>query len=599
MRPHFGFGAKPRKRNGLSRTLNPAPSAQNFKEMGSATANPGLLSSSSSNVPTVLKSSLTDINGTTFQESPSQFKFKYKYKYPNSKKRKTSDPGFDDLHMQAKALPGEQYRGGAGMRVPPYKKMRNDDPPPIEPRSVPGDQYLEDASINSDVKRENDVKEKESDLTTKAHESIVNTAFWTNMANSIFITLRATGIFSYLAPAELEVVDRMHNTFIYLSKLSGVAAAVSYSIKHAQSVIKTDFDMSVWDKAYENANDFLSRVKEIIEKKEIPIDKGPILKELGRLEEAENSMNEEVKRVQFTSPKGVGEQPGESSIPEANTEAVPAGISVGPKDISNEGEEPEQAYKGEEQKAIQGDPNRLDPITPATGSRQTSATANSLVSVKKLKAAAERAAKIYGIEAVHGNARERANMGKGALDTYEFQGPYDYPVYPGGRPDDTLTMMGAWRTNGGNDSSLWYSKRTAKGANAKRNKYFKWSAKGGGRWRKLSKDDMVNVIQKGQQSDNRFYGTRTNLKFAEFQRRRDQSVKLAEKGNTLVVNANHGYGSHGRDKYKDRNKVGVYTEKDVPPVSSIGEREQGFVEGSGNNTVGEPKKTMSEMMDEL
>jgi hypothetical protein len=130
---------------------------------------------------------------------------------------------------------------------------------------------------------------------------------------------------------------------------------------------------------------------------------------------------------------------------------------------------------------------------------------------------ATQTAKELGPEAVHGNARERANMGKGALDSYSFNGPYDYPIYPGGRADDTLTLMGAWRTTrGGNGSSLWYSKKTAKGADAKRNKYYKWSTKNGGNWRKLTKDEMVNVFQKrtGGEGGN-FYGVPAGARFAD------------------------------------------------------------------------------------
>jgi len=181
-------------------------------------------------------------------------------------------------------------------------------------------------------------------------------------------------------------------------------------------------------------------------------------------------------------------------------------------------------------------------------------------------------------------------MGKGALDTYEFQGPYDYPIYPGGRPDDSLTMMGAWRTDGGHDSSLWYSKKTAKGADARRNKYWKWSMKGGGRWRKMTKDEMVNVFQKGGNSDNRFYGTRAGLKFTDFQRQtlsnRDRDVALARIGNARVVNSEHGDFSRGRNKYVDANKVGIAKPGDAPPAATIGNLPQGPKDGPDNQEVG-------------
>ena len=206
------------------------------------------------------------------------------------------------------------------------------------------------------------------------------------------------------------------------------------------------------------------------------------------------------------------------------------------------------------------DTDRTDPITPATGSKQTSETANSLASVPQLRQMAKDTTAKLGPEAVHGNARERANMGKGALDSYSFAGPYDYPVYPGGREDDTLTLMGAWRTTrGGNGSSLWYSKKTAKGANAKRNKYYKWSTKGGGNWRKLTKDEMVNVFQKrtGAEGGN-FYGVPAGSRFkdliAQQIAEKDKDIALGRTGAQIQQNRKMGYiGGQPKKKRKVMN----------------------------------------------
>ena len=206
------------------------------------------------------------------------------------------------------------------------------------------------------------------------------------------------------------------------------------------------------------------------------------------------------------------------------------------------------------------DTDRTDPITPATGSKQTSETANSLASVPQLRQMAKDTTAKLGPEAVHGNARERANMGKGALDSYSFAGPYDYPVYPGGREDDTLTLMGAWRTTrGGNGSSLWYSKKTAKGANAKRNKYYKWSTKGGGNWRKLTKDEMVNVFQKrtGAEGGN-FYGVPAGSRFKDLIAKqiaeKDKDMALGRTGAQIQQNRKMGYvGGQPKKKRKIMN----------------------------------------------
>ena len=182
-------------------------------------------------------------------------------------------------------------------------------------------------------------------------------------------------------------------------------------------------------------------------------------------------------------------------------EAVNAGITPLPK--------PEEHRRGEgeyqpppygdgsnfAEKAREGDSDRLDPITPASGSKQTPATANSIVSATQL----EEAAKKQKPEKVLGNAEERANMGKGAFSGYEFAGPYDYPTYPSGRRDTHLTAMGGWRSKTGEHSaSLWSSKINARGQPAKREKFYKWSTKGGGNWNKLSSNNAMRIMTKNQ-----------------------------------------------------------------------------------------------------
>lgn len=539
-----------------------------LKALASSSANPGSIPNQNppgsagavTSTPQEMRTNLSDINGTTMQNHPQ--KYKYKYKYPSIENHKRKREGGDDY--------------------PVDKKLRFQDEeermPGIEPRSVPGDQYAEGASVNTEaVKKRADeltqnykkaqTKAKEKSAITKNEEEQWETAKGLGRAKGVLKTLDMLGASKLIPPGYREVYDVVKSAIDEMTSQHTMLALTTTAFKTAEEKARewTTY-VTGWDpdvrKAYDEMISYFDYIDRTIPKRN----------------EAPGST--------VVSPKGMGGGPGESNVPEANVTSVDSGITAGPRDTTTQGEEPLQAYGGEEQKASGGDPNRLNPITPATGSRQTSATANSLISVKKLKAAAERTTREQGPEAVHGNARERANMGKGALDTYEFQGPYDYPIYPGGRPDDTLTMMGAWRTDGGNDSSLWYSKKTAKGANAKRNKYFKWTAKGGGRWRKLSKDDMVNVIQKGGQSDNRFYGTRTNLKFAEFQRNRDRNVALARIGNAKVVESEHGDFSRGRNKYVGANKVGVPTETDVPDSYSIGEEVQEPKEGPGQNKIG-------------
>jgi hypothetical protein len=563
-----------------------------LKALASSTANPGSVPNQNppgsagavTSSPQEMRNNLSDINGTTMQNHPQ--KYKYKYKYPGIKNNKRKREGGDGYPVDKKLRFQDESES-------------DEDMPDIEPRSVPGDQYAQGASVNMDVaKTKKTTKKKKPQKPTKQvieHGKQANSEaqYWTGVATTVFEGVKALGGEKLLPP-------HLQTTFQALGTVLNTLTADFTKAKIADYAgdLTLDEKMRKYG-ADKKIRELEAKTHEIIENIELPDVKKALGSAYEKVKNAVESVSSFAANVDnqvfhapaagkgIVQPTGMGQGPGESYVPEANVISENASVSAGPRDISTQGEEPLQAYGGEEQKAMSGgDPNRTDPITPATGSRQTSATANSLVSVKQLKAAAERTVREKGPEAVHGNARERANMGQGALDTYEFQGPYDYPVYPGGRPDDSLTMMGAWRTNGGNDSSLWYSKKTAKGANAKRNKYFKWSTKGGGRWRKLSKDDMVNVIQKGGQSDNRFYGTRTNLKFMEFQRNRDRNVALARAGNALVVNSEHSDFSRGRNKYIGANKVGIPTSSDVPSTRQTGKLQQNTTEGPSEKPVG-------------
>lgn len=216
------------------------------------------------------------------------------------------------------------------------------------------------------------------------------------------------------------------------------------------------------------------------------------------------------------------------------------------------------------EKAQGPDTNRTDPITPATGSKQTTDTANSIVGPEILKQMTEKKVSHEGPEAVYGNARERANMGKGAASGYEFRGPFDYPTYPGGRADDSLTAMGAWRTKGGNQSSLWYSKLTSKGKEAKRNKYFKWSTKGGpgGNWRKLTKEDMMNVFTKpGRAEGGNFTGVVAGARFKDMIHsqlaNKEKDIALGKIGAAKTEAAKMGWvDGQGDSARKKRRKLG-------------------------------------------
>lgn len=609
MIPFKGYNRK-RKRPLLRVSRISSTSSADVKSVGSALANPG----SEPKIAEPAKVDPPTISGVTEPPPPSTSssesqnykkekvskKYKYKYKYPSSKH---NSEGVDPYHMQQKALPGEQYRGGAAMRQPPYKKAR------IEQISVPGDQYKIGSGIN--MKPANDwedqFNEDEKGLegsTKKPIKPTIDPESYSGRLQQLgeFIESAShnlqmmgapeyyTGKLNFWATKvkNIDTYIQSMNTFYQNGQIPSVAT-LNFQKEKLDNLITQDMlnseSLGEGDKGFlEGLKDSLSNIKNWYTVEQPNINKGlfnPYFSKGGHL--------------------GTGEP-----IAPPNTEASKVKTDSAMSDneikkmektvVSQEGIEPSQAYQddGNEKAQSGGDPNRLDPITPATGSRQTSATANSIVSVKQLKQAAENTVARYGPKAVHGNARERANMGKGALDTYEFQGPYDYPIYPGGRPDDSLTLMGAWRTNGGNDSSLWYSRKTSKGADSKRNKYWKYSMKNGGGWRKMTKDEMVNVFQKGGQNDNRFYGTRTGIKFKDFVgktlRHKDNNALLGKIGNIKSNQAQYGYSKPGHDKYKTQ-LTRPQSFSDVPQLNRNIKPNgggPGIKEGTGNDDIGHP-----------
>ena len=145
------------------------------------------------------------------------------------------------------------------------------------------------------------------------------------------------------------------------------------------------------------------------------------------------------------------------------------------------------------EKARESDSDRTNPITPATGSKQTPSTANSLVGAGPIMASAEK----QSPEKVYGTAEERANMGKGRPSPWEYNGPFDFPSRAGGSLNTSLTAVGAWRSKTGEHaSSVWRSQLTARGEPAKRDSFYKWSSKGGGNWRQLNGSDAMHVFSK-------------------------------------------------------------------------------------------------------
>jgi hypothetical protein len=691
-----------------------------LKEVGSQMANPSGQGSGNSAGPTP---SSTSENSQGENAGGGSYTYKYKYKYP---KRKRGDDSLENIAIQQKAEPGEQYRGGAAMRIPPYKKAKVDSDYLIEPRTTPGDQYETSASIRTqgrvnlkkkknakgggsgvggveDIMKEmvSDSKDYEDDTSTSEaarYNSVLLEAnsyvgylstlasfpsipqplrFALASLSKELMGLQTGAIAAPLAGkaiqlAALKANDEWEKYNSGESKLSEILPPkvwqyIPASIEGALDTISPmlmDLPQGYVPKLDQNGEQRDSLIPDVItnainavagaaggakglqeygtEKASNMYDAaqawissggGGSLNLLGLGEEGGGSFLDSATAAvtsginsYFAGPSATPSTGGLRGVPSANgqvhrkhkpvfTNSAGPGQGLKGEQIPSEGpnvdapegtsqqsrpeEEAEPGYEGDqpagpytgyEKAAPGGDPNRTDPITPATGSKQTPASANSIVSVRQLKAAAESTARRFGPQAVHGTAEERANMGKGALDSYEFQGPYDYPIYPGGRPDDTLTMMGAWRTEKGNDSSLWYSKKTAKGADAKRNKYYKWSTKGGGKWRKMTKDQMVNVFQKSTANDQRFYGVRAGVRFTDFQVKsmsnRDKNIELAKRGNEIMVNREH-------SDYRPKTGTSVLnapvptSQSDAPSVRQnvMGNMEQTSKQGSSNQGV--------------
>lgn len=234
----------------------------------------------------------------------------------------------------------------------------------------------------------------------------------------------------------------------------------------------------------------------------------------------------------------------------------------------SKGEAPANPYGGPEsqtglvEKASQPDPNRSEPITKETGSKQNPATANSIVGASELAADAMK----HTQKEVLGTPRELANMGKGERSGWEFSGPYDFPERgTSNLQDATLTHVGAWRSKTGERThSLWKSSVTNRGAPSKNPTYWKYTTDPwGGRWKRagaggskygktksearsnyISKVDArkqganwMNTATPGSTLSEHFANMSKKLpegKFAKYQRRRQEAnIRLGRIGNEI------------------------------------------------------------------
>ena len=194
---------------------------------------------------------------------------------------------------------------------------------------------------------------------------------------------------------------------------------------------------------------------------------------------------------------------------------------------------------------IQGDPNRTDPITPATGAAsQRASFPNSIKKTVQFKGMIDQQMKQEGPESVFGNAYSRTNAvgAGGVVNDWSNNGPFDYPDR---KVDPTLGLVGAWRTKAGGANTLWTSYMNAKGTglNMKRNKYYKYSQRRK-EWIPIKGDGAVNdSMKKRNCRGNQIYGVPTGTRFTsligKLRKHKIKDIRLARSGGELMEMRKH------------------------------------------------------------
>ena len=203
------------------------------------------------------------------------------------------------------------------------------------------------------------------------------------------------------------------------------------------------------------------------------------------------------------------------------------------------------AQFGQNGQVQQGDPNRLDPITPATGAAsQRASNPNSIKKTRDFESFIKGTIQQKGPEAVFGNAYDRTNAvgAGGVVNDWTNNGPYDYPDR---KVDPTLGLVGAWRTKAGGANTLWTSYMNAKGTglNMKKNKYYKYSQRRK-EWIPIKGDGAVNdYMKKRNCRGNQIYGVPTGTRFSslvsKLRKHKIKDIRLARSGGELMEMRKH------------------------------------------------------------
>jgi hypothetical protein len=192
---------------------------------------------------------------------------------------------------------------------------------------------------------------------------------------------------------------------------------------------------------------------------------------------------------------------------------------------------PEFGANGE----MKGDPNRTNPITPATGAAQRPGNPNSVSKTRDMLKWAKSTIRRKGAEAIYGDARSRTNAvgAGGSVNSWSNNGPYDYPDR---KVDGSLMLLGAWRTKAGGNNTLWTSMLNSRGQMSKKNRFYKWSERKQN-WEPVQEGQGVsNRMQKSSRND--MYGVPTGTRFSAMVKairmQKEKDIRLGRRGGELM-----------------------------------------------------------------
>lgn len=187
---------------------------------------------------------------------------------------------------------------------------------------------------------------------------------------------------------------------------------------------------------------------------------------------------------------------------------------------------------------LMGDPNRKNPITPATGAAsQRAGFPNAVKKTVQFKDSVMKDINRYGAQSVFGDARSRTNAvgAGGSVNDWSFNGPFDYPDR---KVDASLSLLGAWRNKVGGANTLWTSMLNSRGQLGNKNRYFKYSGRKG-KWSPIKNNEAIDMyLKKKDRQGSEIYGVPTGTRFSNLvkllRRQKERDNRLAQRGGELM-----------------------------------------------------------------